>query len=102
VYVSLAKMKEHGTAGITLSMKNSFGILPSSIYGTGAGKDEPDENPKGNRQSVHTGALQPARTAPPRGPRHHGKAPRAARHVDLVMPPPIDWHRRSASDDDGG
>ena len=31
VFVSLAKMKEHSTAGITLSMKNSFGITPASI-----------------------------------------------------------------------
>jgi hypothetical protein len=38
-------------------MKNGFGLLPSSIYGSGAGKDGPDEDPKGNRQSVHTGAL---------------------------------------------
>jgi uncharacterized protein (DUF362 family) len=93
VYVSLAKMKEHNTAGITLSMKNSFGILPSSIYGTGAGKDEPDENPKGNRQSVHTGALQPARTAPaemdPKSPREGGyRVPRVT--VDLVAARPID------------
>ena len=93
VYVSLAKMKEHGTAGITLSMKNSFGILPSSIYGTGAGKAEPDENPKGNRQSVHTGALQPARTAPaekdPTSPREGGyRVPRVV--VDLVAARPID------------
>ena len=93
VYVSLAKMKEHGTAGITLSMKNSFGILPSSIYGTGAGKAEPDENPKGNRQSVHTGALQPARTAPaekdPTSPREGGyRVPRAT--VYLVAARPID------------
>jgi uncharacterized protein (DUF362 family) len=93
VYVSLAKMKEHGTAGITLSMKNSFGILPSSIYGTGAGKDEPDENPKGNRQSVHTGALQPARTAPAEkdtsSPREGAwRVPRVT--VDLVAARPID------------
>ena len=28
VFVSLAKMKEHATAGITLSMKNCFGLTP--------------------------------------------------------------------------
>jgi uncharacterized protein (DUF362 family) len=93
VYVSLAKMKEHGTAGITLSMKNSFGILPSSVYGTGAGKDEPDEHPKGNRQAVHTGALQPARTAPAEkdtsSPREGTwRVPRVT--VDLVAARPID------------
>ncbi len=94
VYVSLAKMKEHGTAGITLSMKNSFGVLPSSIYGTGAGKDEPDENPKGNRQSVHTGALQPARTAPaekdPTSPREGATACRASLWISS-RPGPSIW-----------
>ena len=28
VFVSLAKMKEHATAGVTLSMKNCFGMTP--------------------------------------------------------------------------
>lgn len=31
--VSLAKMKTHHWAGATLSMKNFFGVVPSSIYG---------------------------------------------------------------------
>ncbi len=93
VFVSLAKMKEHGTAGITLSMKNSFGIVPSSIYGTGAGKDEPDENPKANRQALHNGAQQPARSAPgekdPKSSREPGyRVPRVV--VDLVAARPID------------
>jgi len=39
--VSIAKMKEHATAGITLAMKNCFGLTPCTIYGTGAGVDEP-------------------------------------------------------------
>ncbi len=36
VFVSIGKMKEHLTAGITLSMKNCFGITPCTIYGDGA------------------------------------------------------------------
>jgi uncharacterized protein (DUF362 family) len=42
VLVSLCKMKEHATAaGITLSMKNLFGITPNSLYGSdGAGEDK--------------------------------------------------------------
>jgi uncharacterized protein (DUF362 family) len=93
VFVTLAKMKEHGTAGITLSMKNSFGITPSSIYGTGAGKDEPDENPTANRQALHNGAQQPARSSPgendPKSPRDGGfRVPRIV--VDLVAARPID------------
>lgn len=39
VFVSLAKLKEHATAGVTLSMKNCFGITPCTIYGTGAGTE---------------------------------------------------------------
>ncbi len=31
--VSLAKMKTHHWAGVTLSMKNMFGIMPGSFYG---------------------------------------------------------------------
>jgi uncharacterized protein (DUF362 family) len=41
VFVSLAKMKEHATAaGLTLSMKNLFGITPNALYGAdGVGED---------------------------------------------------------------
>jgi hypothetical protein len=55
VFVSLAKMKEHDTAGITLSMKNCFGLTPATIYGTGAGVDEPSVLPNGGRDMVHSG-----------------------------------------------
>ena len=42
VFVSLCKMKEHATAaGLTLSMKNLFGITPNAVYGAeGAGEDK--------------------------------------------------------------
>jgi uncharacterized protein (DUF362 family) len=33
VVVSLAKMKTHHWAGVTLSMKNFFGIMPGCVYG---------------------------------------------------------------------
>ena len=92
-YVTLAKMKEHATAGITLAMKNSFGIMPSSIYGSGAGKDEPDEMPKTSRGMIHAGNTDPAKGAPkekdPKSPRDAGyRVPRAV--VDLVAARPID------------
>lgn len=32
--VSVAKLKAHGTAGVTMSIKNMFGILPRSYYGS--------------------------------------------------------------------
>ncbi len=33
ILVSLAKMKTHHWAGVTLSMKNLFGVMPGTIYG---------------------------------------------------------------------
>jgi uncharacterized protein (DUF362 family) len=33
LFVSMPKLKTHHWAGVTLSMKNLFGIVPSSIYG---------------------------------------------------------------------
>jgi len=65
VFVSLAKMKDHSTAGVTLSMKNCFGITPVTIYGDGAGIDEPSIEPRGGRGIMHAGNRQPSKSAPP-------------------------------------
>ena len=40
VMVSLAKLKQHDTAGVTLTMKNMFGATPSSMYGGTVGDEE--------------------------------------------------------------
>jgi uncharacterized protein (DUF362 family) len=65
VYVSMAKLKDHETCGITLSCKNVFGTLPASIYGDSAGVDEPNENPVDGRLKVgHEGRRQPSKSAP--------------------------------------
>ena len=40
IFVSLAKLKQHTTAGVTLSMKNLFGITPNSLYGNEAGTED--------------------------------------------------------------
>jgi uncharacterized protein (DUF362 family) len=93
VFVSIAKMKEHATAGVTLSMKNCFGITPATIYGTGAGIDEPSILPKGGRSTVHAGDRQPSKSAPselhPGSPRVDTyRVPRTI--VDLVSARPID------------
>jgi uncharacterized protein (DUF362 family) len=40
IFVSLAKLKQHTTAGVTLSMKNLFGITPNSLYGSEAGTED--------------------------------------------------------------
>ena len=93
VFVSIAKMKEHATAGLTLSMKNCFGLTPCTIYGTGAGIDEPSEVPKGGRGLIHGGDRQPSKSAlpekDPKSPREGGyRVPRTV--VDLVSARPID------------
>jgi uncharacterized protein (DUF362 family) len=43
VMISLAKLKRHITAGVTLSMKNLFGITPNSLYGSSAGSERATE-----------------------------------------------------------
>src|ERR1044071_918058 len=40
VMVSMAKLKNHITAGVTLSMKNLFGLTPNSLYGDKAGNED--------------------------------------------------------------
>jgi uncharacterized protein (DUF362 family) len=92
VFVSLAKMKEHATAGITLSMKNCFGLTPATIYGAGAGIDEPSATPNGGRSMIHAGNRQPSKSAPrendPTSPRQETyRVPRTV--VDLVSARPI-------------
>ena len=51
VLVSMAKLKNHGICGLTLSMKNLYGCTPASIYGADAGI-EPNENPRSNPAAV--------------------------------------------------
>ena len=64
VFVSLAKLKEHRTAGVTLSMKNCFGITPCTIYSDNAPHDEPGLVPNGFRGPMHSGSRVPPRSAP--------------------------------------
>ncbi len=49
VLISMAKLKNHATAGVTLSLKNLFGILPNSLYST----ESPNENELGARFLLH-------------------------------------------------
>lgn len=92
VYVSLAKLKEHSTAGVTLSMKNCFGLPPLTIYGDGAGINEPAKVTKGPRLMLHNGGRQPSKTAlsenDPKSPRDPAyRVPRVT--VDLAAARPI-------------
>jgi uncharacterized protein (DUF362 family) len=49
VFISLAKLKQHLTAGVTLSMKNVYGSTPNALYGVGA----PSESGIGYRGPLH-------------------------------------------------
>ncbi len=92
VFVSLAKLKEHTTAGITLSMKNCFGITPCTIYGDHAPVDEPGLTPVGGRGIFHAGARLPSLSAPPPVSPNEPKDPgyRVPRVVaDLVAARPV-------------
>jgi uncharacterized protein (DUF362 family) len=64
VFVSLAKLKEHRTAGVTLSMKNCFGITPVTVYGEQVPEDEPSIVPIGFRGPMHSGSRVPPSSAP--------------------------------------
>jgi uncharacterized protein (DUF362 family) len=93
VFVSLAKLKEHVTAGVTLSMKNCFGMTPCTIYGDRVPVDEPALSPMGGRGIFHEGKRQPSLSAPgPSAVHQQPKEPgqRVPRVVaDLVAARPI-------------
>jgi uncharacterized protein (DUF362 family) len=93
VFVSVAKLKQHMLAGLTLSMKNVFGALPCTIYGVNAPLAEPGLEPKGIRSAVmHDGSRGPSLSSPqeldPASPRNPGyRLPRVV--TDLVASRPI-------------
>ena len=92
VFVSIAKLKDHATAGVTFSMKNCFGSTPCTIYGEGAGIDEPSELPRGGRGMFHSGHRQPSKSSLPENdpttPREGGyRVPRVV--ADIVAARPI-------------
>jgi uncharacterized protein (DUF362 family) len=93
-FVSLGKLKDHMTTGVTLSMKNCFGTIPTTVYGDYCAKDRPDELPRSGRNAVfHEGRRQPASPAAtevdPASPRHDGyRIPRVV--VDICAARPID------------
>jgi len=52
VFISLAKLKNHKTTGVTLSLKNLFGITPNALYGDQA----PGEQATAGRGRLHFGS----------------------------------------------
>jgi uncharacterized protein (DUF362 family) len=92
VFVSIAKLKQHRTTGVTLSMKNCFGITPCTIYGDNAPEDEPGLAPLGGRGPIHRGDRLPPKSAPPPvrldAPKEAGyRVPRVV--ADLVAARPV-------------
>jgi uncharacterized protein (DUF362 family) len=59
VFVSLAKLKDHASAGVTLAAKNLFGILPCALYG--------DDAPSEASISARMGILHTASKRVPAG-----------------------------------
>lgn len=94
VFMSMAKLKNHATCGVTLSMKNCFGITPASIYGDDAGVEAPNESPNSGRGLVcHAGKRQPSKIAlpevNPNSPRdEYYRMPRVV--ADIAAARPID------------
>lgn len=94
VLVSMAKVKEHGAAGFTLSIKNLWGVPPCTIYGNRVPADEPAPIPYAGRQDIgHNGTRQPPKSSPPEkdptSPREAGyRIPRAI--ADLAAAIPVD------------
>ncbi|NQU20812.1 MAG: DUF362 domain-containing protein [Candidatus Nealsonbacteria bacterium] len=101
VFVSLAKMKDHGNTGVTLAVKNLFGNMPSSLYGA----DAPNESSTSYRGPiVHLGRKAvpdgvPAEIGPDVPTDWKLRVPRAtadclgARPVDLAIIDGIETNR---------
>lgn len=90
VFISLAKLKEHRTAGVTLSMKNCFGITPCTIYSREAPEDGPSIEPVGYREPMHSGSRVPPKSAPQPVAESNDPGFRVPRIVaDLVAARPI-------------
>lgn len=88
VFISLCKMKEHASAaGLTLSMKNLFGITPNSLYGSdGVGEDR-----LGSRFPIHDAAEGGMRLLPGERPGYQREAvgvrvPRTIVDLNLARP----------------
>jgi len=93
VMVSIAKLLENQTTGLSLSMENMIGATPITIYGDAAGYEAPSEEPYGSRNAIlATGRRQPPQTSPaekdPSSPRDPGyRLPRIT--VDILRARPV-------------
>ncbi|MGI9070634.1 MAG: DUF362 domain-containing protein [Bryobacteraceae bacterium] len=93
VYASLAKLKNHWIAGVTMSMKNNFGNTPCSLYGGDCGVNGNEKPTKERGDVLHEGSTKAPsgvdRELHPDSPRDPGyRVPRVT--VDQVGIRPID------------
>ena len=78
VYVSMSKLKNHWLAGVTMSLKNNFGITPCSLYGGDCGPSG-NEDPHQERGPVcHNGKVLPPAGVPA------GVAPPTRRAIQAI------------------
>ena len=75
VFVSLSKLKEHASAGVTMASKNLFGILPTALYG--------DDAPNEDTVQARVKLLHSAQRSVPDG---------VPSEIDRGIP--RDWHYR--------
>jgi len=93
VYASLSKLKNHWIAGVTMSMKNSFGNTPCSLYGGDCGLNGNEKPTKERGDVLHEGTTRAPsgvdQELHPDSPRDPGyRVPRIT--VDQVGIRPID------------
>lgn len=58
VYATLAKLKNHWIAGVTMSMKNNFGDTPCSLYGGDCGSSGNETPTKERGNVLHAGTTK--------------------------------------------
>jgi uncharacterized protein (DUF362 family) len=90
VYLSLAKLKNHAAAGVTLSVKNNFGVTPTALYGQA---EHREDTTSARNEMFHNGSIDPSEGVPreldPKSPRK--VTYRVPRHtVDSIGIRPID------------
>ncbi len=93
VFVSLGKMKDHAVAGVTMSVKNLFGITPTALYGDDAPNEDTVQARVAplhmNSRPLPSGVPAQLGSNPPNQP--EARVPRivadllAARPVDLAI-----------------
>lgn len=92
-YVSMSKLKDHWVGGVTMALKNNFGITPSALYGGDCGKDGNENTMEERGETCHNGTRRVASRVEgeinPKSPRDEGyRVPRIV--ADLVRVRPID------------